>query len=449
MPAGGGPRQRAAPRLDPPGAVRDIAARLEQEGFETWCVGGAVRDALLGLPHLDWDLATAARPEEVRRLFRRSVPVGEQFGTIGVLDQAGVMHEVTTFRRDVKTDGRHAEVEFGASLDEDLARRDFTINAIAWSPSQHRLHDPFDGREDLRRGLVRAVGDARTRMREDRLRALRALRFAGRFGFAIDEATWDAIVESAGALHRLSMERVQQELVKTLEQVERPSASLLLWRRSGALRALLPALEAQPAAQLHASDGLASPEATSDLGRARRRLHVRLGALLSGLAGRDITRLLRGLRFANRDVDRLTHVASVGGTLAATLEKEGSAGPVGDRTLRQWAALAGRTDLADALRIAMATACARRTPASEGGVAAWRSLYRRAVRAAYRDPVEIADLAVDGEDLMRDAGIRAGPQLGEALRTLRDWVLDDPARNGRELLLAQARELALPTHGEG
>ena len=122
--------------LNPPKTVRGIVKRLEDAGFETWCVGGAVRDALLGHPHLDWDLATRATPQEVRKLFKRTVPVGIEFGTVGVLDDDNVMHEVTTFRRDVNTDGRHAVVEFGASLDDDLARRDYTINAIAYSPSK-------------------------------------------------------------------------------------------------------------------------------------------------------------------------------------------------------------------------------------------------------------------------------------------------------------------------
>src|SRR5690242_15413950 len=132
------------PTLNPPEPVLAIARRLEEGGYEAWCVGGAVRDALLGHPHLDWDLATAATPREVRALFRRTVPVGIEFGTVGVLDEEGTMHEVTTFRRDVQTDGRHAVVEFGASLDDDLARRDFTINAIAYSPITHDVRDPFD-----------------------------------------------------------------------------------------------------------------------------------------------------------------------------------------------------------------------------------------------------------------------------------------------------------------
>src|SRR4051794_36579859 len=170
------------PQLNPPPAVLEIAARLEHAGFEAWCVGGAIRDVLLGHPHLDWDLATSATPDQVRELFgvKRTIPVGIAFGTVGVLDRDGAMHEVTTFRRDVRTDGRHAEVEFGVSLEDDLARRDFTINAIAYSASRDELRDPFDGRRDLDRRIVRAVGDADTRMREDRLRALRAIRFAAR-----------------------------------------------------------------------------------------------------------------------------------------------------------------------------------------------------------------------------------------------------------------------------
>ena len=160
-------------RLSPPREVLEIAAKLRDKGFEVWCVGGAVRDALLGHSHLDWDLATSATPTDVMGIFRRTVPVGVAFGTVGVLDRHGRMHEVTTFRHDVKTDGRHAEVQFGASLDEDLARRDFTINAIAYDPQTGELRDPFRGRRDLELRVIRAVGDADQRMQEDRLRALR------------------------------------------------------------------------------------------------------------------------------------------------------------------------------------------------------------------------------------------------------------------------------------
>ena len=180
--------------LQPPPGVLEIAARLERAGYEAWCVGGAVRDALLGHPSLDWDLTTPATPDVVQRLFRRTVPKGIEYGTVGVFDSDGVLHEVTTFRHDVETDGRHAVVRFGASLVDDLARRDFTVNAIAYRPKTRAIADPFDGVGDAARRVIRAVGEPGARMREDRLRALRAIRFASRFDFAIDPATWVAIV---------------------------------------------------------------------------------------------------------------------------------------------------------------------------------------------------------------------------------------------------------------
>src|ERR671929_289109 len=246
-------------RLTPPEPVRAIARRLERAGFEAWCVGGAVRDALLGHPHLDWDLATSATPKEVRRLFRRTVPVGIEFGTVGVLDRDNVMHEVTTFRRDVRTDGRHAVVEFGASLDDDLARRDYTINAIAYSPSRDEVRDPYGGQKDIEGKLIRAVGDPRQRMREDRLRALRAIRFASRFAFDIERDTWDAIVESAPELGRLSAERVKQEIEKTMEQVRFPSKAFAMWRDTGAFQTLIPSLADVTNQQLAPLDHLRRP----------------------------------------------------------------------------------------------------------------------------------------------------------------------------------------------
>ncbi|GIW53548.1 MAG: hypothetical protein KatS3mg081_2903 [Gemmatimonadales bacterium] len=130
------------PELRIPDEVLRIARRLEEAGYETWCVGGAIRDNLLGIPNADFDLATAAPPEVVRKLFRRTVPVGIEHGTVAVLDRNRQPHEVTTFRRDVVTDGRHAVVEFGASLEEDLARRDFTVNAIAYHPLRKEWRDP-------------------------------------------------------------------------------------------------------------------------------------------------------------------------------------------------------------------------------------------------------------------------------------------------------------------
>lgn len=433
-------------RLRPPVAVMRIAQTLEDAGFATWCVGGAVRDALLGIPHLDWDLATAATPRQVQRLFRRTVPVGIEFGTVGVLDDAGRMHEVTTFRRDVHTDGRHAVVEFGASLDEDLARRDLTINAIAFSPRHHKLHDPFDGRGDLARRLVRAVGDPDARMEEDRLRALRAIRFAARFGFDIEPATWAAIVSSAPHMTRLSAERVKQELDKTFEQVPRPGAALSLWRESGAFGTLVPALADAPDAIFAALDCL--PRATGHRAGARRLVHH--ATLLGQVQPGQLTALLRGLRFSNaesRGVSRLVELwRDLGDEVAAALSEPA---PPSDASVRRWVARAGRTEIGLFFRLASAHWSARRASGEPApSAAAVRSVYRRAMRSAYRDPVAIGDLAIGGGELRR-LGVPPGPGMARILQGLLDAVLDDPALNRVDELLARAAVLAgLPGEGD-
>lgn len=425
--------------LQTPATVIEIAATLEKAGFETWCVGGAVRDALLGHPDLDWDLATAAVPEKVQSLFRRTVPVGIRFGTVGVLDRNGRMHEVTTFRRDIETDGRHAVVKFGATLDEDLARRDLTINAIAYSPSRDAFHDPFHGRTDLEKRMIRAVGDPRERMNEDRLRALRAIRFASRFRFEIEPATWSAIVDSAPHLGRLSPERVKQELEKTMEQVARPSEAIARWESSGAFATLIPGLAGTDPVLRLALDHLPPPRSA---GQSQRRIN-RLTALFLGVGTSQLARTLRDLRFSNTDaawiVDLVRHWQSLSDAMGRALS---GAEPPPPRVVREWMAATGRTRIRPLLRITNAVWCARHNagiPAPEPSRV--RAVYREVARTAYRDPLELADLAVDGEDLLA-AGIAPGPQLGKILRALLALVIEDPARNTRDELIATARVLS-------
>jgi tRNA nucleotidyltransferase (CCA-adding enzyme) len=225
-----------------PAAVREIAERLEGAGFETWCVGGAIRDTLLEVENSDFDLATAAPPDAVRRLFRRSIPVGIEHGTVAVLDAQGKPHEVTTFRKDVRTDGRHAVVEFGVSLTDDLARRDFTINAIAYHPMRHEWRDPFHGAEDLGSRVIRAVGDPSWRFQEDYLRILRALRFSARFDFRIQARTLDAAKANVQGLAQLSAERVREVWFKGIRTARRVSKLARLWGDVGAGRIWLPEL---------------------------------------------------------------------------------------------------------------------------------------------------------------------------------------------------------------
>jgi tRNA nucleotidyltransferase/poly(A) polymerase len=424
--------------LSPPSEVLRIARTLERAGFETWCVGGAVRDALLGHQHLDWDLATAARPNEVRKLFPRTIPVGIEFGTVGVLDDNGVMHEVTTYRRDVHTDGRHPVVEFGATLDEDLARRDYTINAIAFAPTTKQLYDPFHGQLDLENRIVRSVGEPSERMREDRLRALRAIRFAARFDFVIEEKTWRSIVASAPHLTRLSAERVKQEIEKTMEQVRFPSRAFRLWRDSGALGVLVPSLAGITDLQLTALDHLRIPGLP---GRPQRKIG-RLTGLFAAAEPREIVRTLKALRFSNSDVKWVAGIVAAWHELRAEMrESLMHEDSPRDAALRRWAAIAGRTRLASVLRLADAMWWAE----GEAGLPApskarVASVYRRAIRVAYGDAIEIADLAIAGDDLEK-IGIR-GPAVGRTLRLLLQNVINEPALNTHERLLALAKDEA-------
>ena len=199
-------------------SAADVVRRLRAAGHETYLAGGCVRDHLLGREPLDYDVATSAPPEAVRALFRRTVPVGEQFGVILVLEH-GARFEVATFRSDdAYVDGRRPTVVHFGSARDDAQRRDFTINALFRDPESGAIVDFVDGQADLRRGIVRAIGDANARIAEDRLRMLRAVRFAARFGFAIDPATRSAIATAAPTLVDIAAERIGDEIVKILTE---------------------------------------------------------------------------------------------------------------------------------------------------------------------------------------------------------------------------------------
>lgn len=377
--------------------VRTIASRLIEAGHETWCVGGALRDHLLGQEASDVDLATSATPEVIQRLFRRTVPVGIRFGTVGVLDADGRLHEVTTFRADVVTDGRHAEVVFGVSLEEDLARRDFTINALACHPLTSEWRDPFDGYSDLVAGRIRAVGEPSHRFEEDYLRILRALRFAARLGFTIESGTWDAACAVVDGLRQLSAERVRDEWFKGLLTARRVSDLVQLWRDSGAAAIWLPELR---------GDFDVDPRSVG-----RGRDPVILTALLCDQPG-DVMRRLKG---SGREISRAEAMA------------RGPAEPADatPQSVRRWLALVLET--ADDL---MALATLR-----EGAAPAWVDTVIEVRERG--DPVSRSDLAVTGRDLA-EAGIGSGPAMGRILAGLLDAVLDDPGLNTRETLLAMA-----------
>jgi tRNA nucleotidyltransferase (CCA-adding enzyme) len=390
-------------RLEVPEAVLEIARTLEAAGHEAWCVGGALRDALLRNPHGDYDFATSARPEEVQRLFRRTAAVGLRHGTVGVIDRDRVLHDVTTFRRDVTTDGRHAVVEYGVSLDEDLARRDFTINAIAYHPLRHEWRDPFDGRGDLERRLVRAVGEPAARFAEDYLRILRAIRFAARFDFAIEPGTWAAAQAAAPGLARLSAERVREEWFKSLRTALDIPELARLWHEVGAARVWLPELVTDASARLASG----SPAGERD------------PVLLTVALTSDPVAVLRRLKASRAEIGRAS--ATVAGPAAPAGASEVAA--------RRWLAAVGPATAEDIITLA------RLATGKEPDWAATVRMVRDRV-----DPISRGDLAITGDDIQQLGA--SGPRVGEILGLLLDRVLDDPALNTRERLLALARELA-------
>jgi tRNA nucleotidyltransferase (CCA-adding enzyme) len=383
-----------------PAEVLKIAKKLEDAGYETWCVGGAIRDALLGVddPEHDplkseFDLTTAAPPAEVQKLFKRTVPVGVEHGTVGVLDKDNRLYEVTTFRRDIQTDGRHAVVQFGVSLMDDLARRDFTINAIAYHPVRHEWRDPFQGEQDLEKRLIRSVGDPNWRFQEDYLRILRALRFSARFEFRIHARTLEAAKANAQGLAQLSVERVRDEWFKGIGTAKKLSKLVALWREVGAARIWLPELGA----------GSFEPGILDKLARDP--------VLVTAYLAKDPASLLTRLKCSNNDIERGRAIGKW---------RDQYPDPKDPVAIRRWLSTIGES-AGDLLRLPI--------PDS-------RLLNAVAAIRAKKPPLELKDLAVKGDDLIA-AGVRPGPDVGEALTRLLEEVLEDPTRNTKEYLLTR------------
>ena len=442
--------------LQAPKSVRGVVRRLERAGFDTWAVGGVVRDALAGSPadKDDWDLATRARPAQVRALFRRVVPIGMEHGTVGVL-MGGRMHEVTTFRRDVETFGRRATVEFADDIDEDLGRRDFTINAIAWHPLRGEWRDPFAGASDLGKGILRTVGDARTRFAEDFLRILRALRFAGRFALTIEPETWSALCEHRQHLPQLSPERVREELMKVLAAT-RPSRALSLYAAAGILPLLYP--------ELDRCLGRREERAPVDLwtmgllmadGIPAKYPLARLGCLLHGVGvpspglaanrpagergGERAAALMARLRYSRANADHVSALVKATSTPPAL-----EAHPA---QLRRWLRRTRRVDRHDLFRIWIARARLESGWGIQGSRSAVVSRWRLVRAELARDPpLTTADLDFGGRDLIA-MGMQPGPGFGEVLEYLLELVLDEPALNRNAELMQRAR-LYIAARGE-
>ena len=427
----------------------ELLDTLHRAGYAAYVVGGCVRDSLLGLTPHDWDLCTSALPQQVMELFgaQRCIPTGLQHGTVTV-KQSGALYEITTFRTEgTYTDGRHPdEVHFVPDVREDLARRDLTINAMAYNEKEG-LVDPFGGQADLQSGIVRAVGVPRQRFTEDALRILRLYRFAARFGFAIDPPTAQAAQELCAHLDCVSVERIEEELAKLLSA---PAPAAYLDKKI--LLVILPELS---------SEALAAAKPVVDACPAgAENLPIRLAALLLSLGEDGTRRTLRRLRCSNNRIEETAVLVREargcdGSFLFGHDSGHSIARPIafGNRVppqrtvLRETTVtpgfiiyarrLLGKYNLCTVQRIAaLGTAL---QPERAADFAALSELAEQ----LDTDGVccRVSQLAVNGRDLMA-AGVPAGPGIRKVLEALLDGVIREEYPNERQALLAAVQQLA-------
>ncbi len=453
-------------KLDPGAAL--LLDALHGAGHAAYAVGGCVRDSLLGLDPHDWDLCTSARPEQVMALFgeEKCIPTGLQHGTVTV-KQGGRLYETTTFRTEgAYSDGRHPDaVCFVPDVREDLARRDFTINAMAYS-AEEGLIDPFGGRDDLAAHLVRAVGEPERRFEEDALRILRLYRFAARFGFAIDPATGAAARALGPHLDCVSAERIQEELLKLLA-APRPGSYL----EPAVLAVILPELEPEK-----------QPERFAELCRTIDRIEptaenvpARLAALLCPLGEAGARKALRKLKCSNALTDEVTALereagggvgsfllprsrdrwagsssedrplgwdpaaagSRAGDGMARTVSEEEAPGTPGSEMQLTAKRLLGRYELPTIQRLT--ALCSARHPEQTGAFAALRAEAERLT--AENACCRVSQLAVNGRDLMA-AGVRPGPGLRQVLNALLETVITGQTPNEKDALLATAAQFS-------
>jgi tRNA nucleotidyltransferase (CCA-adding enzyme) len=447
-----------------PAEARAVVAALRAAGKRAYLVGGGVRDLLAGLKAVDFDVATDARPEEVRRIFPRTAPTGIKHGTVTVLGSRAD-HEVTTFRRDGKYgDARHPDdVTYAETVEEDLSRRDFTFNALAYDPVDDKLIDLYGGVEDFERGVVRAVGDPVERFSEDGLRPLRAVRLAARFGFEIEAETLNAVPKVLERVRMVAAERVRGEIMKMLATAPKPSYGVDLMRETGLLDIYIPELlEGYGITQneFHAYDVYTHSLYSCDAAPAEKPL-VRLAALLHDV-GKPRTRVVRDgrvtfynhqavsrrmargvldrLRFSKKERDHVLHLIyyhMFGYTPSWT-----------DAAVRRLIRKVGRENIADLFDLRIADWFGNGT--NYGFPGYLRALERRINEAIAREEAFTEkDLAVDGRDVMAALDVRPGPKVGEALSYLLERVLEDQSLNERERLLGLLREKFGPGGGGG
>lgn len=410
-----------------PENAKKIIETLEQNGYEAYVVGGCVRDAILKKMPMDWDITTSAKPEETKKFFRRTIDTGIEHGTVTIM-MGKEGYEVTTYRVDGKYEDhrRPKTVSFTASLVEDLKRRDFTMNAMAYN-EKDGLQDPFLGVQDLERGLIRCVGIAEERFDEDALRILRALRFASQLNFTIEDETKKAMEKKRGFLTKISAERIQVELTKLL--CSNYPEKLLEGKELGITEIILPEFDAL----LQVVDG----DCLFTMLKAVKNDHIlRYAVLFSYLSNPKIEdgidpegeekskKILKGLKFDNNTVKKVSRLVRY---CFYPLERKNTMTEV------RWAVYEVGVELFPLLldvKKAMAVGCGQKEHLEN----------LKKIEQIYKDILEkkqcvcLKQLALNGRDL-KEIGILEGIKIGETLQKLLEAVLDSPEKNTKEKLL--------------
>ena len=448
-------KQLAIPHAYKEGIER-ITETFRKNNYECFMVGGSVRDLLLGKDAYDFDFATNARPEQVMKLFRRVAPTGIKHGTVTLLID-DCSFEVTTYRNDGKyMDGRRPEnVTFSDSLEEDVLRRDFTINGLAYDLAAGKVIDYVGGIEDLERGLIRTIGSADDRLSEDGLRSFRACRLAAKLGFVIDEATQQSIRKTLDIAGMVSAERIRDEIVKLL-QTDKPSVGLEYMRETGLLQSVLPELaDCYGVSQnkFHTYDVYYHCVYSCDAARKDNPI-IRLSALLHDIGklptrkegeggdyvfynhevigARIVKKIMRRLKFSNEEVERAVNLV-YNHMFHYTDEWT-------DGAVRRFMRKVGVENLYDLFEIRMADR--KGNGSREGLPAPVRTLEHRIqkiIEAA--NAITVKDLNINGYIIMEEFKVQPGPVIGRLLNELLEIVLDNPELNTREYLLEKGREI--------
>lgn len=437
----------------PTEGVSTILKVLKEHGYEAYAVGGCVRDSVMGIEPKDWDIASNAVPAAIKELFPRTVDTGLRHGTVTVLFEREAF-EVTTFRIDgVYGDNRHPEqVEFTGHLEEDLRRRDFTINAMAWN-EERGLVDPFGGIRDIAEGCIRCVGDPSERFREDALRMLRAVRFAAKLGFTIEPDTKKAIAENNDLIAHISSERIREELTGILTS-DHPMEFMLL-RDTGLLVRIMPEVDAcfntkqnnphhiydvgehsiHAVAAIEAGKCLRWAMLLHDIGKAVTRTTDEKGVdHFYGHAVKSTEMaetILRRLKFDNRSMDIILR-------LIKYHDREIVPQP---SAVSRAVNVIGENVFIHLLKVKRADMSAQNQEDIEKGLETVGLIERLYLELLEKNNcMKLKDLAIDGRDLIK-AGFMEGPEIGRTLSVLFDRVLEDPVLNDREILMGMASEI--------